>query len=237
MAEVRFGRVVEGKRRDLAPKAAAIAAVLAIAGLAAWGFAQVIGATAVADERDALRAAVEERDRTLAQRDALLAEARNDEALLRSPGAAIATFVREDADAVESGVIHAHPEARTAKVYLFGLGTLPQGREYVLVARGEDGARTALAEVLPSDRGDGFALAREVPEGTVAVELATRAHDEEGIDAAEPRVAARWPAEGERGVLGAAPARVQARRAAPASVGTGAAGEEGPDSEPSTPDP
>lgn len=224
MAEVRFGRVVERRGSERAPKVAAAAAVLGVAALAAWGFAKVSGATSVADERDALRAAVAERDRTLAQRDALLAEAREDEALLRSPGAAISTFVRGDADAVESGVIHAHPEARTAKVYLFGLGALPQGREYVLVARDEGGARTALAEVLPSDRGDGFALAREVPEGTVAVELAIRAHDEEGIDAAEPRIAARWPGEGERGVLGTAPAsagasltRRQGRASAPAA--------------------
>ena len=118
------------------------------------------------------------------------------------------------ADATESGVAIANPDQRAVRVYLYGLVAPPEGREYVVAARGEGGARKALGQIIPSELGTGYLLARELPEGTSAIELLLREGGDERLEGALPRVAARYPRTAEeRGMLmqpEAAPA--QARR-------------------------
>jgi len=164
-------------------------------------------------------------------------KARADEGLLRAAGQATAIFYGIDPQALESGVAVALPGDRAAKVILYGLQAPPEGQRYTLAARGPDGTLTPLRDVPVGGDGSAFLLARDIPERTAALELVLRdaslgpvgGEPEAGgkgqagagappgspisLEGATPRVAARYPAEDERGVLTQAPA-VQARRAA-----------------------
>ena len=117
----------------------------------------------------------------------------------------------------------AHPSENAVRVYFYGLTAPPEGQEYVVAARTKGGEAKALGDVVPGNDGTGFLLARDLPEGTTAIELLLRPQGQEALDGAEPRVSARYPANGERGVLTeTAPAAQAPARSFHARVGAGA---------------
>jgi hypothetical protein len=99
------------------------------------------------------------------QRDKLLADARAEEAIQRSPGAAVALFYGVSARAHESGVAFAHPSENAVRAYFYGLTAPPEGHEYVVAARTKGGEAKALGDVVPGNDGTAFLLARDLPEG------------------------------------------------------------------------
>lgn len=171
---VKFGRVLEENRAD---RRVWLVIVPAVAGVIALGVVGIYGisqANTVKDDVAAARARADELQKAVDQRDALLVAARSDESLLRSAGQATAIFYGIDPRAVESGIAVAVPGERAAKVILYGLQSPPSGQRYTVAARGADGALSALRDVAVDSDGAAFVLARNVPEGTTALELVLR---------------------------------------------------------------
>ena len=189
-----------------------ILGALAVVGLVGWAVAQGSRTSSLEQEASGAKAQVAELEKSLEERDKLLTAARAEESVMRSPGQALGVFYAADPRAQESGVAFAHPEASTARVYLYGLGPPPEGQEYAVAARTAEGEAKLLGRVIPDERGNGFLLAREVPEGTVAIELVHNATGQDAIEGATPRIAARYPSADDRGILAQPPA--QARRGA-----------------------
>lgn len=208
---IEFGSVLDDKGSDRKVWLLVIPAILGVFALAGYGMWQISKAGSL--ERDAKAAQQQAADlqKTVEERDRLLADARAEEAVQRSPGAAVALFYGVNPRAQESGVAFAHPSEGAVRAYFYGLTAPPDGREYVVAARTQGGEAKVLGALLPGNDGTGFLLARDVPEGAIAIELLLRPRGEEGLEGAEPRVAAAYPEKGQRGVLTEAPA-AQARR-------------------------
>lgn len=234
---VQFGRVLEeggGDRKIWFLVVPLAVALLALAVVGVYGISQ---SGSVEREVAAARAQAAELQKSVEERDRLLADARRDDRLLTAAGQASAIFYGLDAEAVESGLVVGAPADHAAKVLLYGLQPPKEGERYTLAARGGDGRLTALADVPVGADGTAFLLAKDVPEGATAIELLLRqgppiapGADGKGaqpgqagagaaespaavsLDGAQPRIAARYPQESERGVLLQAPA-VQARQA------------------------
>ena len=211
---IEFGSVLEGKGSEGKLWLFIIPAILAALGVAGYGIAQTSRTGALEREAKVAQQQVAELQKTVEQRDKLLTEARADETVQRSAGAAVALFYGVNPRAQESGVAFAHPSEHAVRTYFYGLTTPPEGQEYVVAARTKGGEAKALGAILPGNDGTGFLLAKDVPEDTVAVELLLRPRGQERLDGAEPRVSASYPGQGQRGVLTEAPA-VQARRGRP----------------------
>lgn len=207
---IEFGSILESRGSGGKLWLLIVPAILAVFALAGYGMWKMSEAGSLERDAKAAQAQVAELQKTLEQRDKLLSDARSEEALQRSAGAAVSLFYVVNPRAQESGVAFAHPSDRAVRAYFYGLTPPPEGQEYVVAARTEAGEAKALGEVVPASDGTGFLLAREVPERTTAIELLIRPRGQQGLDGAEPRVAARHPADGARGVLTEAPA--QARR-------------------------
>lgn len=202
MAErIEFGSVLEGKGSEGKLWLFIVPAILAVFAIAGWGMVRVSEAGALKRDAAAAQAQAAELQKTIEQRDKLLVDARAEEAIQRSPGGAVALFYGTSAEARESGVAFAHPSEGAVRVYFYGLTAPPEGQEYVVAARAKGGEAKPLGAVIPGSDGTGFLLARDVPAGTTAIELLLRPHGQESLAEAKPRVSARWPADGERGVL------------------------------------
>lgn len=207
---IEFGRVLEKDTGDKKVWLLVILGAAAVVALVGWAVAQGSRTGDLERQASVAKAQAAELEKSLAQRDELLTAARAEEAVMRSPGAALGVFYAADPRAQESGVVFAHPDQKAVRVYLYGLGMPPEGQEYAVAARTGEGEAQRLGSVLADERGNGFLLARDVPEGTVAIELLYAPTGQEGVEGATPRIAARHPGEGERGIL-AEPPR-QARR-------------------------
>jgi hypothetical protein len=171
---VKFGRVLEessGDRKLWFFVVPAILALIALAGVGVYGISQ---SSTVKQDLATARAKADELQKSVDERDKLLVAARADESVLRSPGQAIAIFYGIDPGAVESGVAVAIPADRAAKVILYGLQPPPEGQRYTLAARAQDGTLAALRDVPIGADGSAFLLAKNVPEGTTALELVLR---------------------------------------------------------------
>jgi len=207
---IEFGSVLGDKGSDAKLWLLIIPAILGVFAIAGYGMWKMSQAGSLERDAKAAQAQIAELQQTLEQRDKLLADARSEEAIQRSAGAAVSLFYGVNARAQESGVAFAHPAEGAVRAYFYGLTPPPEGKEYVVAARTGSGEVKALGDVVPGNDGTAFVLARDVPEGTTAIELLLRPRGQEGLDGAEPRVSARYPGNGARGVLTDAPA--QARR-------------------------
>jgi hypothetical protein len=171
---VKFGRVLEestGDRKLWFFVVPAILALIALAGVGIYGISQ---SSTVKHDIAAARVKADELQKSVDERDKLLVAARADESVLRSPGQATAIFYGIDPEAVESGVAVAIPADRAAKVILYGLQPPPEGQRYTLAARAQDGTLAPLRDVPVGGDGSAFVLAKNVPEGTTALELVLR---------------------------------------------------------------
>jgi hypothetical protein len=78
----------------------------------------------------------------------------------------------------------------------------PEGQEYVAIGRPRGGDPKVVGRLIADELGQAFLVAKELPEGTTAVDLAWSATGKDRTDDATVRVAARYPAtRDERGVL------------------------------------
>jgi hypothetical protein len=207
---IEFGRVLEKDAGEKKLWLLILLPLIAIAALVIWAMQQGARTSDLEQQAAAAKAQAEEFQKSLDERDKLLAAARAEEGLMRSPGQALGIFYAADPRAQESGVVFAHPDQKAVRVYLYGLGQPPDGQEYAVAARTADGGGKRLGNVLADDRGSGFLLAKDVPDGTVAIEVVHAPTGQEGLEGATPRISARYPGEGDRGIL-AEPPR-QARR-------------------------
>lgn len=213
---VHFGSVLDRGTGDGKVWLIVIPLVVMIIGAIVWGAMTVSRASTYQADAERAKGQVAEVQRSLDERDKLLVQARADEAILKSPGQAAGMFLGVAKDATESGLVLANPAEHTARVVLYGLVAPPEGQEYVVAARDAQGARKPLGQVIPTEAGTGFLLARDLPEGTAAIELLLRKAGAESLDGATPRVAARYPTRAEdRGILMQPEQKpaVQARRA------------------------
>jgi hypothetical protein len=171
---VKFGRVLEERTGDRKLWFFVVPAILALIALAGVGIYGISQASTVKRDVATARAKADELQKSVDERDKLLVAARADENVLRSPGQAIAIFYGIDPGAVESGVAVAIPADRAAKVILYGLQPPPEGQRYTLAARAQDGTLAALRDVPIGGDGSAFLVAKNVPEGTTALELVLR---------------------------------------------------------------
>jgi hypothetical protein len=182
--------------------------------LGIWAVRSAASAAAAHAQLDQAKNTVAEMEKSGKERDKALADAAKDDQLLRSAGQATSTFAAAGPDATESGVALANPNQKAVRVILYGLVQPPEGQEYAVVARPKDGAPQIIGTMLPNDQGDAFVLARNVPDGTVAIDVMLHPTGDKALEKATPRVSARYPASAEeRGVLQAKPA-AQARKGA-----------------------
>ena len=199
---IEFGAVLHKDGSDAKVWLVVVPVILLVAAAVVWGALTVSRASSYQQELVRSRDQAAELQKSLDERDKLLVQARADEALMKSSGQATGVFLAAAKDATESGVAIANPDQRAVRVYLYGLVAPPSGREYVVAARDAGGARKALGQILPSELGTGFLLARELPEGTSAIELMLRDAGAEALDGATPRISARYPRTAEeRGML------------------------------------
>lgn len=199
---IHFGAVLDKGSGDGKTWLIVVPVVLLVVAAVVWGAITMSRSGSYQAEAARSQAQISELQRTLEERDKLLAQARKDEAVLTSAGQATGMFLGVAPGATESGVVLANPGERAARVVLYGLVAPPEGQEYVVAARDAQGGRKPLGQVIPSEAGTGFLLARDLPDGTTAIELMLREAGAETLDGATPRVAARYPASAEeRGVL------------------------------------
>ncbi len=199
---IHFGAVLDKGKGDGKTWLIVVPVVLLVVAAIVWGAITVSRSGSYQAEAARAQAQISELQRSLDERDKLLVQARKDEAVLTSAGQATGMFLGVARDATESGVVIANPGERAARVVLYGLVAPPQGQEYVVAARDAQGGRKPLGQVIPSEAGTAFVLARDLPEGTAAIELVLREAGAETLDGATPRVAARYPASAEeRGIL------------------------------------
>jgi hypothetical protein len=185
---IQFGSVLDRETADKKVWLLVVPAILLLVGGAVWALGAVSRADGLVREADRARAQVAELQKSLDERDKLLVQARKDEAVLTSAGQATALFYGVSPQATESGVVVGLPDQHAARLVLYGLVAPPGGQEYVAVARLRDGSAKPLGRIVPSDLGTAFLLAKDVPEGTTAVELDFRPAGQESIDgAAAPR--------------------------------------------------
>ncbi len=201
------------KRRSSAIAWLLVAVVIAgVLGAVGWGLTRVSASQDTARALATAQGHLAEYQKALDERDKLLKAAHDEGDLLRSPGQAIGIFYRAAPDATESGVVVAAPAQHAARFYLYGLVAPATTGEYHAVARAADGTRKLLERILPDDLGDGFLLARDVPDGTATVELALIPAGRSGVQDGDIRISARYPTRAdERGVLVQQQQPVQAR--------------------------
>lgn len=199
---IHFGAVLERGTGDHKIWLIVIPIVVMVIGAIVWGAMTVSRSGTYQAEAERAKGQIAELQRSLDERDKLLVQARADEAILKSPGQAAGMFLGAAKDATESGLVLANPAERAARVVLFGLVAPPEGQEYVVAARDAQGGLKPLGQVIPTEAGTGFLLARDLPEGTAAIELLFRKAGAESLDGATPRVTARYPTRAEdRGIL------------------------------------
>ena len=215
-----FGRVLEGKSSDrkvwflVIPLVLGLGALLVFAGLAIAKTGGLESKVELA-EQQALEA-----QKAVEERDALLRKARSDEAVLRSPGQGAAVMAAAQADSPASGVALVHPEQSAVKLFVFGLERPEAGQEYrVEAVAKERGERTTLGVIVPDDKGTGFLLAKNLPEGATGVEVvlakAQAKPDAEGDAAGEATGAA-----GDAAAADASASQAAAAAEAPAGEST-----------------
>lgn len=213
---IEFGSVLAKEGSDKKIWLIVIPLILIVAAGVVWAAATVSKADSYRTEAERSRAQVAELQKTIDERDKLLTQARADDGLLRTSGQAAALLFADPKakEPTESGIVVAMPDQKAVRVILYGLVAPPQGEEYVVAARAKDGARKALGRVMPTADGNAFLLAKDVPEGTVRVDLVLAKAGAEDLADATPRVSARHPTSAsERGILVEQPApAVQARR-------------------------
>ncbi|ABC80590.1 hypothetical protein [Anaeromyxobacter dehalogenans] len=213
---IEFGSVLAKEGSDKKVWLIVIPLILIVAAGVVWAAATVSKADSYRTEAERSQAQVSELQKSIDERDKLLTQARADDGLLRAPGQAAALLFADPKakEPTESGIVVALPDQKAVRVILYGLVAPPQGEEYVVAARAKDGTRKALGRVMPSADGNGFLLAKDVPEGTVRVDLVLAKAGAEDLADATPRVSARHPTSAsERGILVEQPApAAQARR-------------------------
>jgi hypothetical protein len=199
---IHFGAVLEKEGGDRKVWLIVVpVVVLLIAGIV-WGALTVSRAGTYQTEVERAKGQIAELQKSIDERDKLLVQARADEAVMKSAGQATGMFFGVAKDATESGIAIADPGEKAVRVYLYGLVAPPEGQEYVLAARDAQGGKKPLGKVIPTENGNGFLLAKGMPEGTAAIELLFRQAGAESLDGATPRVAARYPTSAEeRGIL------------------------------------
>jgi hypothetical protein len=210
--EVEFGRVLEKGDGDKKLWLLILLPLIGAIALVVWGMQQGSRTGDLERQAAAAKTQAEELQKSLEERDKLLVAARAEESVMRSPGAALGIFYAADPRAQESGVVFAHPEQKAVRVYLYGLGQAPEGQEYAVAARTAQGEGKRLGNVLGDEHGNGFLLAKDVPDGTVAIEVVHAPTGQEGLEGATPRISARYPAAGERGILAEPPRKARRGR-------------------------
>ncbi len=206
---VEFGSVLDKGGSDSKLWLLIIPAIALLVALIGWAVVQGSKVGDVERRAKAAEAQAADLQKTVAERDRLLVEARADESFQKSPGQALALFYGVNPSAQESGVAFAYPEQHAVRVYYYGLTTPPAGQEYVVAARTASGEAKALGAIVPGNDGTGYLLAKDVPDGAKAIELAFRPQNDPSMDKAEPRISARYPGNGERGVLVEAPSQAR----------------------------
>jgi len=200
--DIQFGSVLERSRPNRLVWLLVVPVIAAILAGVYWGLSKVSAADELGSELRRSKEQLVEYQKSVEGRDQLLAKARADEALLTSAGQAMGVFYRSAPDATESGVVIANPDQHAARLYLYGLVAPPQGQEYVAVVRPRGGEAKVIGHLLADEQGQAFLLAKDLPDGLSAMEVAWVATGKPSAAEATTRVAARYPATpAERGVL------------------------------------
>lgn len=170
-SNIEFGRVLDGKTSDrkvwflIIPVVLGLGALLVFAGLAISKAGGLESKVRLAEQQ------VQDANKAVEERDALLKKARADESVLRSPGQGAAVMAAAQPESPASGVALVHPDQQAVKLFVFGLAHAEQGQEYRVNAIDAEKARTLLGKVVPDDRGTAFLLAKNLPEGATGVEV------------------------------------------------------------------
>ena len=171
-SEIAFDRVLSGGSAERRTALIVFPAVVVLAVLIGFAFVAISRMSGLSTQVQIAQKQVEESNKTIEQRDAQLRDAHSETAVLASAGQGAAVLGATSPDSGASGVALDHPEQHALAVYAFNLAPPPEGQEYRLIVTDGAGQEQLMGAVSPSDRGAGFLLARDVPEGAAKIEIA-----------------------------------------------------------------
>ncbi|MFL5272820.1 MAG: hypothetical protein ACJ79R_17725 [Anaeromyxobacteraceae bacterium] len=151
----------------------------------------------------------EEAQKAVEERDQKLREARAEVSVLGSAGQGAAVLAAAERGSGVSGLALVHPEQNALNLYAYNLPPAPEGQEYRVIIRDAGGGEKDVAAVAPNERGEGFVIARDVPEGAAHVELALVP---KGAQQAQPRQGQGQNGQAQAGGAQPAPAQQATRK-------------------------
>jgi hypothetical protein len=170
--DLQFGRVLESgssQKRTLLIVLPLVLVLAIIVGFAAVAISRVSG---LSTEVQVAQRQVEDAQKAVEERDQKLREARSEVSILGSAGQGAAVLSAAVPESGVSGLALVHPEQNAVNLYAYNLPPAPDGQEYHVIVRGAAGGEKDVVALTPNDRGEGFVIARDVPDGASHVELA-----------------------------------------------------------------
>jgi hypothetical protein len=170
--DLQFGRVLESgssEKRTMLIVLPVVVVLAIIVGFAAVAISRMSG---LATEVQVAQKQVEEAQKAVEERDQKLREARSEVSVLGSAGQGAAVLAAAAPESGVSGLALVHPEQNAVNLYAYNLPPAPDGQEYRVIVRDAAGGEKDVAALTANDRGEGFVIARDVPEGASHVELA-----------------------------------------------------------------
>src|SRR5215212_5312697 len=163
--DLQFGRVLESGTSEKRTLLIVLPAVLILAILVGFAVVAISRMSGLTTEVRIAQKQAEDAQKAVEERDQKLREARAEVGVLGSAGQGAAVLAAAAPESGVSGLALVHPEQNALNLYAYNLPPPPDGQEYRVIVRDAAGGEKDVAAVAPNDRGEGFVIARDVPEG------------------------------------------------------------------------
>jgi hypothetical protein len=170
--DLQFGRVLERGSSEKRTMLIVLPVVVVLAIMVGFAGVAISRMSGLSTEVQVAQRQVEEAQKAVEERDQKLREARSEVSVLGSAGQGAAVLAAAAPDSGVSGLALVHPEQNAVNLYAYNLPPAPDGQEYRVIVRDAAGGEKDVAALAPNERGEGFVIARDVPEGASHVELA-----------------------------------------------------------------
>jgi hypothetical protein len=170
--DLQFGRVLESGSSEKRTMLIVLPVVLTLAIIIGFAVVAISRMSGLSTEVQVAQKQAEEAQKAVEDRDQKLREARAEVGILGSAGQGAAVLAADSPGSGVSGLALVHPEQNAVNLYAYNLPPAPDGQEYRVIVRDAAGGEKDVAAVSPNERGEGFVIARDVPEGASHVELA-----------------------------------------------------------------
>jgi hypothetical protein len=170
--DLQFGRVLDSGKSEKRTMMFVLPVVIVLAIIVGFAVIAISKMSGLTTEVQVAQKQAEEAQKAVDERDQKLREARAEVSVLGSAGQGAAVLAAAEPGSGVSGLALVHPEQNAVNLYAYNLPPAPEGQEYRVIVRDAGGAEKDVAAVAPNERGEGFVIARDVPEGAAHVELA-----------------------------------------------------------------